>query len=132
MHRRQGYRRQGGTAPLLPVSWLLLLGGLVLGAPIDLALLVPAAERWLIACGVLALLLMASWLPRALRRCRPDEARMLAALTLSSALALLIGAPALPGERVLLPAGVGAAAVTAGGTSKDGGGWRRWARRCWC
>ena len=103
---------------------------MVLGAPIDLALLVPAAERWLVACGVLALFLMASWLPRALRRCRPDEARTLAALTLSAALALLIGAAALPGERVLLPAGVGAAAVMAA-LVRDGYRGLREPRRRW-
>lgn len=110
----------------LPARLLLLTGNLIWAAPIDLALFSPDLERPLMAVGAAALLMLASWLPGALRRMAPDEARAVRWLGLGALGAMVVSASALLGERVLLPSSVGGAAVLAA-LLRDG--WRLFRQR---
>jgi len=81
------------------------------------------ARGILVAAGLLALALVVLWLRRALAVLPPAEARAVRWLALGALLALVPGAASMMGERILLPASLGAAAVFAV-LVRDGA--RRW------
>lgn len=97
----------------LPERALLLFGNLVFSTPVDLVPLEARLRVPLVVAGVAACVLIAVWLPGALRRMAPDEARTIRWLGLGALGGLLAGTPALIGDRVLLASGVGGAAVMA-------------------
>jgi len=103
----------GGFLRELPARILLLLGCLLAGAPIDLALLDERLRLPLIAVGAATALVVALWLPRALRRMSAAEAGAVRWLGLGAAGALVAATPGLTGERLLLAAGLGGAVVIA-------------------
>jgi hypothetical protein len=112
-----GYLDPGGD-PLgflqaLPGRLLLLAAGLLLSAPIDLALFAPRTTPWFLAAGVAALVGAGLWLRSALRRADAAEAQVVRAYTLGAAAALLTAVPGLPGDRLLLPASIGGASLLA-------------------
>jgi hypothetical protein len=90
-----------------------LVANAVFGVPAELWGLQARVRAVLVAIGLLAALLVGPWLRRALAALPPEEARPVRWLALGAALALLPGAGALIGERILLPASVGAAVVFA-------------------
>jgi hypothetical protein len=102
-----------GTLRQLPERVLLLVGNLVAGAPIDFILFDGRVRVPLLVLGGLVLVGLAFWLPRALARMPPEEARAVRWLGLGSAGALLVSVPALVGERVLMAASLGGAVVVA-------------------
>jgi hypothetical protein len=110
----------------LPERALLLVGNLLLGAPIDFVQLDARLRLPLLGVGAGAVLGLALWLPRALRRMTAEEARGVRWLAWGAAGALLAGTPALLGERVLLAASLGGAAVVAA-LLRDA--WRLWRAR---
>jgi hypothetical protein len=97
----------------LPASLLLLFGNLVLRTPIDMALLDERLRAPLLGVSVVAAVVVALWLPRALRRLPPDEAARVRWLGLGAAGALVAGTPGMLGERLLFAAGLGASVVVA-------------------
>ncbi|HET6146415.1 MAG TPA: hypothetical protein VFH68_02705 [Polyangia bacterium] len=97
----------------LPERTLLLLGNLIVSAPIDVALFDQRLLVPLLAIGGAAGLAVAIWLPRAMRRMEADEANLVRWMGLAAIAALLASAPALPGERVLTAASLGGAVVVA-------------------
>ena len=105
---------------------LLLIGSLVGATPIDVLNVEPTLRTPLLIAGAGFGLLVAVWLPTALRRLTPDEATAVRWLGLGALGALLVGTPALLGERVLLAASLGGAVVLAV-LLRDG--WRRWVAR---
>jgi hypothetical protein len=120
-----------GLLQALPGRVLLLLGSLVGGTPIDVLNVEPSLRVALMAAGAGFGLVVALWLPGAMHRLEPEEATTVRWLGLGALGALLVGAPALLGERVLLAASLGGAVVLAV-LLRDG--WRRWAardRRLW-
>jgi hypothetical protein len=90
-----------------------LAGGLLLGVPAELWEAVPRARVAMVALGLGALALAAAWLRAALGRLPEDQARATRWLGAGALLALVPGAGAMLGERVLLPASLGSAAVIA-------------------
>ncbi len=120
-----------GFLRALPGRVLLLIGSLVGATPIDVLNVEPTLRTPLLIAGAGFGLLVAVWLPTALRRLTPDEASAVRWLGLGALGALLVGTPALLGERVLLAASLGGAVVLAV-LLRDG--WRRWVardRRVW-
>jgi hypothetical protein len=97
----------------LPASLLLLFGNLVLRTPIDMALLEERLRAPLLGVGVVAAVVVALWLPRALRRLPPDEAGRVRWLGLGAAGALVAATPGMLGERLLFAAGLGGSVVVA-------------------
>ena len=102
-----------GTLRALPERVLLLVGNLVVGAPIDLLLFDDRLRLPVLALGGLVVVALAVWLPRALARMPAQEARAVRWFGLGAAGALLVSVPALIGERVLLAASLGGAVVLA-------------------
>jgi hypothetical protein len=102
-----------GTLRALPERAALLLGNLLAGSPIDILLMDARLRLPLLAVGAAAALALALWLPRALARLPPDEARAVRFFAVGAAGALLVSVPALVGERVLLAASLGGAVVLA-------------------
>ncbi|HEY0710728.1 MAG TPA: hypothetical protein VGG33_28245, partial [Polyangia bacterium] len=100
-----------GFARLLPQRLALLASHLWMAAPIDLVTFDQRALRPLLVLGAVASVIVAVWLPRALRRLEHDEARTVRVFLFGALGALLISAPALPGARVLLAANLGGAVV---------------------
>jgi hypothetical protein len=90
-----------------------LAGNLVFNLPSELWTIDLRLRPLLVAVGLAAILLVALWLPAAVRRLEDEDARSLRWLGAGALLALIPGAGAMTGERVLLPASVGAAAVFA-------------------
>jgi hypothetical protein len=97
----------------LPGRVLLLLGSLLGAAPIDLVSVDGRLRVPLVAAGAALGAIVAGWLPGALRRMSPDEAKAVRWLGLGAAASLLVSTPALPGDRVLLAASLGGSAVLA-------------------
>jgi hypothetical protein len=97
----------------LPARLLLLFGNLILRTPIDSAFLDDRLRAPLIAAGAAAVLLVALWLPRALRRLPPDEAARVRWLGLGAAGALVAASPGALGDRLVFAAGLGGAVVVA-------------------
>jgi hypothetical protein len=97
----------------VPERALLLVGNLILGAPIDLLLFQPAMRVPLVAAGAAAVGLLGLWLPRALARMSAGEAQVVRFFGLGAAGAMLVSVPALIGERVLLAASLGGSVVVA-------------------
>lgn len=96
-----------------PERLLLLVGNLFVGAPIDFLLFDDRLALPLLLIGAATLATVAIWLPRALRRLPADEARTVRVFALGAAGAVVVSAPALIGERVLLAASLGGAVVLA-------------------
>lgn len=90
-----------------------LLGNLVWNVPADLAGVGPRAAAVLAIAGLVAAIFVGLWLRSALRRLPDREARSILWLGVGALLSLLPCASAIPGERVVLPASIGAAAVFA-------------------
>jgi hypothetical protein len=88
-----------------------LAGNLVFNLPSELWAIDLRVRPLLVAVGVAAIVLVALWLRAALGELEDEDARSLRWLGAGALLALLPGAGAMTGERVLLPASVGAAAV---------------------
>jgi len=97
----------------LPASLLLLFGNLVLRTPLDMALLDERLRAPLLAVGVVAAVVVAVWLPRALRRLPPDDSARVRWLGLGAAGALVAGTPGMLGERLVFAAGLGGSVVVA-------------------
>ncbi len=97
----------------LPATLLLLFGNLVLHTPIDMALLDQRLRAPLLVVSAVAAVVVALWLPRALRRLPPDEAARVRWLGLGAAGALVAGAPGMLGERLRFAAGLGGSVVVA-------------------
>jgi hypothetical protein len=95
----------------LPVRLPLLFSNLILRTPVDFAFLDERLRAPLVAVGVAAAVVIALWLPRALRRLPPDEAARVRWLGLGAACALVAGSPGLIGDRLLFAAGLGGAVV---------------------
>jgi hypothetical protein len=100
-----------------------LVGDTVFNLPGELWGAGAAARSLLIAAGLLGLALVVPWLRRALAALRPEEARSVRWLGAGALIALVPGAASMMGERILLPASLGAAAVFAV-LLRDGA--RRW------
>jgi hypothetical protein len=90
-----------------------LVGDLLWNIPAGLWAAGSDAQLGLVFLGLLALLLVASWLRLALRRLAPEEARNIRWLGAGALLSLLPPAAGLPSEHTLLPASIGAAPVLA-------------------
>jgi hypothetical protein len=97
----------------LPARVLLLFGNLILRTPIDLAFFDDRLRAPLIAVGGAAAVVVALWLPRALRRLPADDAARVRWLGLGAAGALCAGTPGTLGDRLLFAAGLGGAVVVA-------------------
>ncbi len=97
----------------LPARLALLSGNLILRTPIDSAFFDERLRAPLIAVGVAAVVVVAIWLPRALRRLPPDEAAQVRWLGVGAAGAMVAGTPGTLGERLLFAAGLGASVVVA-------------------
>lgn len=97
----------------LPARLALLSGNLILRTPVDAAFFDARSRPLLIAAGVIALLVVALWLPRALRRLPPADAARVRWLGLGAAGALVVGTPGTIGERLVFAAGLGGSAVVA-------------------
>jgi hypothetical protein len=97
----------------LPARLLLLFGNLILRTPIDSAFFNDWLRAPLVAVGGAAAVVVALWLPRALRRLPPDEAARVRWLGLGAAGALLAGTPGTLGDRLLFAAGLGGSVVVA-------------------
>jgi hypothetical protein len=97
----------------LPARLALLFGNLILRTPIDSAFFNDQLRAPLIAVGVAAAIVVALWLPRALRRLPPDEAARVRWLGLGAAGALVAATPGTLGERLLFAAGLGGSVVVA-------------------
>ncbi len=102
-----------GFLAALPLRIPLLLGHLILHTPIDFALFDARLRAPLAAAGLAAAVVVALWLPRALRRLPPDDAARVRWWGLGAAGALLAATPGLLGERLLFAAGLGGAVVVA-------------------
>lgn len=97
----------------LPVRLPLLFGNLILRTPLDFAFLDDRLRLPLAAVGAAAAVVVALWLPRALRRLPPEEAARVRWLGLGAAGALVAGTPGLLGDRLLFAAGLGGSVVVA-------------------
>jgi hypothetical protein len=97
----------------LPERLLLLLGNLLVHTPIDLVLSDQRLRLPMVAIGAGASLTVAIWLPRAMRRMTVEEASLVRWMGVGAAGCLVVSAPALPGERVVLAASLGGAVVMA-------------------
>ena len=97
----------------LPARLLLLFGNLILRTPIDSAFFNDWLRTPLVAVGATAVVVVAFWLPRALRRLPPDEAAQVRWLGLGAAGALIAGTPGTLGDRLLFAAGLGGSVVVA-------------------
>jgi hypothetical protein len=97
----------------LPARLPLLFSNLVLRTPVDFAFLDERLRGVLAAVGVGAAVVVALWLPRALRRLPPKDAAQVRWLGLGSAGALIVASPGLIGDRLLFAAGLGGAVVVA-------------------
>jgi hypothetical protein len=115
-----------GFLGALPGRVLLLIGGLFGATPIDVLNVEPGLRLPLLIAGAGFGLVVAVWLPAALRRLPPEEVTAVRWLGLGALGALLVGTPALLGERVLMGASLGGAVVLAV-LLRDG--WRRWVAR---
>ncbi len=102
-----GYLRE------LPARTLLLLGNLLVRTPIDFALIDDHLRLPLIVVGAAAVLTVAIWLPRALRRLPAAEAAVVRFMAFGAAAALLAATPGMLGDRLLFAAGLGGAVVVA-------------------
>jgi hypothetical protein len=100
-----------------------LIGNAVFGLPAELWSSGPRSRPTLVVAGLLGLGLVAVWLRKALAGLAPGEARAVRWLAVGAVLALIPGAGAMLGERLLLPASLGAAVVFAV-LLRDGA--RRW------
>lgn len=107
------FRDPLGFLAELPARLSMLFGGLLLRTPVDFAFLDGRLRTPLIAAGVAAAIVVALWLPRALRRLPPEESARVRWLGLGAAGALVAGTPGLLGERLLFAAGLGGAVVIA-------------------
>ena len=97
----------------LPARLALLFGNLILRTPVDAAFLDDRLRAPLIAVGLAAAVIVALWLPRALRRLPPDEAARVRWLGVGATGALVAGAPGTLGERLVFAASLGGAVVVA-------------------
>lgn len=97
----------------LPGRALMLLSSVFFSTPVDFAPLEPRLGPPLVLLGLVACAGLLFWLPRALRRMDPHEATTVRWMGLGAAGSLVVGAPALLGDRVLLAAGLGGAVVIA-------------------
>jgi hypothetical protein len=97
----------------LPARLLLLFGNLIFRTPIDSAFFNDWLWAPLVAVGAAAALVVALWLPGALRRLPPDEAARVRWLGLGAAGALVAATPGTPGDRLLFAAGLGGSIVVA-------------------
>ncbi len=102
-----------GALRALPERLALLAGGLLVASPIDLAAVDGRLTVPLALLGAASTLVAVAWLRAALRRMPAGEARTVRAFAWGAAVALLVGAPGLPGARVLLAASLGGAVVIA-------------------
>jgi hypothetical protein len=102
-----------GFLHALPGRALVLIASLFFSAPSDLVPLDSRLGPPLIVLGLLACAGLILWLPRALRRMDEREAQTVRWMGLGAAGSLLVGTPALLGDRVLLAAGLGGAVVIA-------------------
>jgi hypothetical protein len=98
----------------LPERVGLMLAGLALGVPIELAVFDRRAAVRVALVGLAAGAALVLWTRRALRDLPADEARGMRWLGAGALLTLVPAVAALPGDRVLLPTSLGAAAVFAG------------------
>jgi hypothetical protein len=101
-----------------------LAGALVFGAPPELWVGVPRLQPALVAIGLAGLGLVVLWLRRALPARPSEERRGLAWLAGGAILALVPAAGGMLGDRVLLPASIGAAPVFAALLEHGLGAWR--------
>jgi hypothetical protein len=97
----------------LPGRLALLFGNLIFRSPIDSAFLDDRLRAPLIAVGVAAAVVVALWLPRALRRLPPEEAARVRWLGVGAAGALLAASPGALGDRLVFAAGLGGSVVVA-------------------
>lgn len=97
----------------LPARLLLLFGNLILRTPIDSAFFNDWLRAPFVAVGAAAVVVVALWLPRALRRLPPDEAARVRWLGLGAAGALVAGTPGTLGDRLLFAASLGGSVVVA-------------------
>ena len=97
----------------LPARLLLLFGSLVLRTPIDFAMVDQRLRAPLMLAGAAAAVMVALWLPRALRRMRPEESAAVRWMGLGAAGALFAATPGLLGERLVFAASLGGAVVVA-------------------
>jgi hypothetical protein len=97
----------------LPGRLALLVGNLIFRTPIDSAFLDDRLRAPLIAVGVAAAVVVALWLPRALRRLPPDEGARVRWLGVGAAGALVAAAPGALGDRLVFAAGLGGSVVVA-------------------
>ncbi|HEY4393352.1 MAG TPA: hypothetical protein VGP64_04795 [Polyangia bacterium] len=97
----------------LPARLPLLFSNLILRTPVDFAFSDQHLRAALVVVGVVAAVVVALWLPRALRRLPPDEAARVRWMGLGAAGALVVASPGLIGDRLLFAAGLGGAVVVA-------------------
>jgi hypothetical protein len=97
----------------LPGRLAVLVANSVFGLPADALLFRAELKPLFVAAGLGATVILVLAGRRALRSVPQPEATSLKWLTLGATLALVPAAAALPGERVLMPASVGAAALLA-------------------
>jgi hypothetical protein len=102
-----------------------LLGNLVWNVPADLTGVGPRAAAVLAIAGLVAAIFVGLWLRSALRRLPDREAQSIRWLGLGALLSLFPCASAIPGERVVLPASIGAAAVFAALLRDGASRWRQ-------
>jgi hypothetical protein len=97
----------------LPGRFLILVGNLIFRTPVDLVFFNNGLRAPLLAAGGVAAIVVAVWLPRALRRLPADEAARVRWLGLGAAGALVAGTPGTVGERLAFAAGLGGSVVVA-------------------
>jgi len=102
-----------GFLAQLPARLVLLFGNLLFRTPVDSAFFDDRLRAPLVGAGVAAALLVAFWLPRALRRLPADEAGRVRWLGVGAAGALLAGTPGTLGDRLVFAASLGGSVVVA-------------------